>query len=262
MMNSITVSIDETLKRKMTAKTQKLLKPLIVLVGPTASGKTAVALELAKKINGEIISADSRQVYKYLDIGTAKPVDANYRLQITDYPSSEAELLRRTGQSPVAKELIRMTHLTIKRVTEDIEKRMQFNTAIATIMELINFLYRYPHLGDENSKEAIKSLILLLHPFAPHLSSELWEKYTPNNQEIDYLPWPEYEPQLLTSEEVELVIQIDGKLRARMQVSTLLTEKEIEKKVLAETKIQNFLSNKKVSKIINIPKKLVNIVTQ
>lgn len=76
MMNSITVSIDETLKRKMTAKTQKLLKPLIVLVGPTASGKTAVALELAKKINGEIISADSRQVYKYLDIGTAKPINA------------------------------------------------------------------------------------------------------------------------------------------------------------------------------------------
>lgn len=76
MMNLTAVSAAKTLKRKIIAKTQKLLKPLIILVGPTASGKTAVALELAKKINGEIISADSRQVYKYLDIGTAKPIYA------------------------------------------------------------------------------------------------------------------------------------------------------------------------------------------
>lgn len=74
MMNSTVVLAAETLKRKMTAKTQKVLKPLVVLVGPTASGKSIVTLELAKIINGEIISADSRQIYKYLDIGTAKPI--------------------------------------------------------------------------------------------------------------------------------------------------------------------------------------------
>lgn len=100
MMNSITVSIDETLKRKIIAKTQKLLKPLIVLVGPSASGKTAVALELAKKINGEIISADSRQVYKYLDIGTAKPIYAK-TLSAKTQNAKTQENKRQNAKTPI-----------------------------------------------------------------------------------------------------------------------------------------------------------------
>lgn len=159
-------------------------------------------------------------------------------------------------------ELQRITHLTIKQVTEDIEKRMQFNTAIASLMKLVNFLYRYAYLGDDTSRETTKNLILLLHPFAPHLSNELWKKFAQDEQVLDYFPWPEYNPQLLSSEEIEIVVQIDGKLRMRIKVDSLLTEKEIEERVLNEPKVQNYLSNKKIEKIISVPQKLVNIVTE
>ncbi len=182
----------------------------------------------------------------------------SYKLQVTS-----GEKKPETGNlKPETKELVRLTNLTIKRVTEDIEKRIQFNTAIAAIMELVNFLYRYNYLGDNTSRETIKNLILLLHPFAPHLSNELWEKFASDKLELDYLPWPEYNSQLLTSEEIEIAVQIDGKLRTRIKVDSLLTEKETEEKVLNETKVQNYLSNKKINKIIHIRKKLVNIVTQ
>jgi len=196
---------------------------------------------------------------------------ASYKSSILLPPKRDAENRQVTSGEkkpetcnlkPETKDIIRLTHLTIKRVTEDIEKRMQFNTAIAVIMELVNFLYQYPYLGDESSRETIKNLILLLHPFAPHLSSELWEKFVHDGRLLDYLPWPEYNWQWLTAEEIELAIQIDGKLRTRIKVDPLLSEKEIEKKVLNETKIQNYLSNKEITKIIYIPQRLINIVTE
>lgn len=181
--------------------------------------------------------------------GLGKPETCNPRL-----PSPGGQV------QPETKELVRFTHLTIKRVTEDIEKRIQYNTAIAAIMELVNFLYQYPCLGDKTSLSTVKKLVLLLHPFVPHLANELWQKL--DGKEIDYTPWPEYESKLLTGEEIEIGIEINGKLRTRMRIAPGISEEGLKQKIFAEEKVKKYLEGKKINKFIYIPEKLVNLVTK
>ncbi len=168
--------------------------------------------------------------------------------------------LQSSRDKPEVEQLQQFTHLTIEKVTDDIDRRLQFNTAIAAIMELVNFLYQYPYLGDETSRETVKKIILLLNPFVPHLASELWEKL--NEKNIEQTHWPEYEAKFLSKKEIEIGIQVNGKLRARIKVDTLLTEQEVKDRVLKEPKIQSYLSSKKIKQTFYVPQKLVNIVTE
>jgi len=154
---------------------------------------------------------------------------------------------------------------SIKKVTEDIEERFNFNTAISFIMELVNALYYYKErviLEKRNIgilQEALDSVVLLLAPFIPHVTEELWQilgkKDSVHNQS-----WPTYDKSAIIKDEIEIVIQINGKIKDKILVSLDLEQKEIEKRALNNEKILELIKDKNIIKIIGVPGKLVNIV--
>jgi len=162
--------------------------------------------------------------------------------------------------------LRRKTHGTIKRVTEDIENRFHFNTAISAVMELMNFLYQQEErlkqpdpLTQATLREALESLVVLLSPIVPHICEELWANLG-NSGSVSQVPWPEYEPRALAEAEVMIVVQVNGKLRGRVSVNALAGEEEVRQTVLANPRIREFLKGQAVRKFILIPQKLVNLV--
>ncbi|MBO8128286.1 MAG: leucine--tRNA ligase [Peptococcaceae bacterium] len=160
----------------------------------------------------------------------------------------------------------RVTHQTIQKVTEDIEKRFQFNTAISAIMELVNALYQYRDLPQVDRdpavlREAVEKLLLLLAPFAPFITEELWEM-TGHTTSIHRQPWPEYDPAQVVEEEITIVVQVNGKVRDRMVVPADIGRKQMEEKALGLEKIKQLVEGKKVIKVITVPKKLVNVVVK
>ncbi|NLU50308.1 MAG: leucine--tRNA ligase [Syntrophomonadaceae bacterium] len=166
---------------------------------------------------------------------------------------------------PVAdKELRYKTHSTIKKVSEDVEKRFNFNTAISSIMELVNTLYQYRENAVQNLavvKEALDNLILLLSPFAPHITEELW-RATGHQESVHLQRWPGYDEKALVKEEIEIVVQVNGKVRERAMVPANATGKELESIALSLDRIKEATSGKTVRKVITVPGKLVNIVVQ
>lgn len=162
------------------------------------------------------------------------------------------------------KELNYVRNYTIKSVTEDAEK-FQFNTAIARIMELVNALYKYDgEVENKNMKlyeETIADLIRLLAPFAPHFSEEIWERmgysYSVFNQK-----WPEYDKKALVKDTVEIAIQVNGKVRGRIEISSDAAEKEIQDKALAVESIKQFIEGKEIKKVVVVKNRLVNIVVK
>jgi len=170
------------------------------------------------------------------------------------------------------KELQRMTHVTIKRVTEDIERRIQFNTAIAAIMEFVNHLQKFyewwmnhthdpPAKGQALFKEAMETLILLLSPFAPHIAEEMWEQMG-HSETTHQTAWPEYNEEFLRADEIEIVVQVNGKVRQKFLVSESIDEASLKEKSLEDPRIQEWTNGKEVKKVIVVPKKLVNIVVK
>lgn len=165
---------------------------------------------------------------------------------------------------PEARKLRFKTHSTIKRVSEDIEERFNFNTAISAIMELTNRLYSYREQDEQDLavlKEAVDTIIILLSPFTPHICEELWQ-LCGHGDSIYHQAWPHYEEDALVQDEIEIAIQLSGKVRDRMTIATGLTKEELEKLVLAQPKVQELLSGKNIVKVIVVPDKLVNIVAK
>lgn len=156
------------------------------------------------------------------------------------------------------------THQTIKKVTEDIE-RFHFNTAISAIMELVNEIYAsgVKDQEDEISKrvlrEAIESTVLLLSPFVPHISEELWEQLG-NQDSIIKKAWPEYDPEAVQKEEILIVIQVNGKLRDRIIVPASFGEEEVKRLALKSERVKRYIEGKEIKKIFFVPQKLINIV--
>lgn len=162
------------------------------------------------------------------------------------------------------KELRRLTHYTIKKVTEDIEERFNFNTAISAIMELVNGLNRYKDGENINIKvmtEAVENLIVLLAPFAPHITEEMWEMIGKTDS-VHRQPWPEYDKEALKKDELEIVVQVNGKVRDKILVPADITKADLEQTVLEQDKIKSYINGKKIVKTIVVPKKLVNIVVK
>lgn len=160
------------------------------------------------------------------------------------------------------KDLRFLLHHTIKKVYEDIEERFNFNTAISTIMELVNGVYHYKDLKGAKREllgEAIEAIIILLSPFAPHISEELWEMIGRDGSVHDQT-WPNFDEDALKREEVEIVIQVNGKVRDRMVLPLDINKVEMEKHAIESEKIKKIIEGKDIVKIITIPKKLVNIV--
>jgi len=168
--------------------------------------------------------------------------------------------------SPAARGLQRKLHQTIKRVSHDFEGRWHFNTSIAAIMEFVNELYAAEeHFGKEIPNallaEIEHKLVLLLYPFAPYLAHELWEMLGEQGSLLQ-VPWPEYDAALAKEEEIEIPVQINGKLRSRIVVAVDAPEDEIRQRALAEPKIQAAIAGKQIVKVIVASGKLVNVVVR
>jgi leucyl-tRNA synthetase len=158
-------------------------------------------------------------------------------------------------------ELVRLTHQTIKKVTEDIEK-LRLNTMVAALMEMTNYLGKVKDVGNVTEEvwdSALRSLLLLLAPTAPHLTEELWQM-NGNRYSIHNHTWPQWDEALVTSEEFTLVVQVNGKVRDRLTAPVSVTEAEAKDLAMKMEKVRPFMEGKKVVKVIYVPGKLVNIV--
>jgi leucyl-tRNA synthetase len=148
----------------------------------------------------------------------------------------------------------RKLHQTIKKVTEDLEG-MRFNTAISAMMEFTNFLTPLA----ERPRSLLEPFVLLLSPFAPHLAEELWHALG-HEKTLAYEPWPKFDPALTAEDEVEIPVQINGKVKAKLTVPAGTGEAALREMVLADAKVKELLSGKQVKKVIVVAGKLVNIV--
>lgn len=159
------------------------------------------------------------------------------------------------------KDLTALQHRTIKKVTDDI-RRLSFNTAIAALMEYVNELYKRKEDGFSTAwKAPLEALIQLLAPFAPHITAELWQQHGHDTM-LDTTPWPKWDDELLVADTMMIVVQVNGKLRAKLEVAKDTPQKDIEQKALADANVQNFVGDKKPAKVIYIPGRLVNIVVK
>ncbi|MBI3353893.1 MAG: leucine--tRNA ligase, partial [Nitrospirae bacterium] len=206
--------------------------------------------------------------------------DTKGKIEISELDSAERGLYRKT-------------HLTIKKVTEDIERDFHFNTAIAAMMELVNAISQFdfgtpltlilspegrgdikipsPHGGEGKGegekkanqasvmKAALEALITLLSPFAPHICDELWSVLGNKGSVMD-IPWPKYNEGAIKTEDVLIVIQINGKLRGKITLSAGTAEEEVKKGALEDERIKELIAGKAIRKVIVVKDKLVNIV--
>ena len=187
-----------------------------------------------------------------------------YRLIV---PRSKA--VSRAGGTPdesaASRRIRRVTHRTLRKVTGDVEERYHFNTAISAIMEMVNFLYLVEDADWESPgtapalAEAVEMILLMLSPFAPHLSEELWEGIGKKGL-VSAQPWPRFDAEVARSEEILVVVQINGKLRSRITVDAEATEEEIRSMVMTDPRVREYTEGKAIRKMVYVPKKLVSIV--
>ena len=162
------------------------------------------------------------------------------------------------------KELSYQMNATIKKVTEDAGGRFNFNTAISSIMELVNEIYRYKDAAEINAellKAAVENLIRVLSPFTPHICEEMWETLGHTNS-VYTESWPEYDEKALVKDEIEIVIQVNGKLKEKLSVANGLTKEEQEKLVMERENTKQLIGDKTIVKVVSGPGKLVNIVVK
>ncbi len=187
--------------------------------------------------------------------------------QYHDALASTASDLDLKEPSPTLRELRRQIHRTIKKVTDDIEGRFHFNTAIAAVMELFNALSL---AGKDESvwqdgtpliKGGVETLVVLLYPFVPHMASELWESLGHRNS-LEELRWPGYSEEALEEERLLIVVQVDGRVRGRITVPADASNEFIEAEALADPKVKGFLHGKEIQRVIQVPRRLVNIVLE
>jgi leucyl-tRNA synthetase len=172
-----------------------------------------------------------------------------------------------TELTSAQRDLRRLIHRTIKKVTEDIEGRFHFNTAIAAIMELFNALSGAAQQDSKSPtkasiiKEGLETIIVLLAPFVPHVASELWEQLG-HRERLDHVPWPSYSDAALEEEKLLIVVQVNGKVRGKITVPADMREGGIQSEAQAEPKVAGFLEGKKVQRVVYVPRRLVNIVVE
>ncbi len=163
----------------------------------------------------------------------------------------------RITDEPLDKNKLRLLHQTIRKVTEDIESISSFNTAIS---QLIVFVNEFLNEKQQN-REAMESFVKLLSPFAPHIAEELWQRLG-HIETIAYAPWPTWDESALQVDEVDVVVQVNGKLRARIAMATTLTADEMQAVAMANERVQELTTGKAVVKVIAVPGRLVNIVVR
>ena len=166
------------------------------------------------------------------------------------------------GSGDSDRKVLRKLHQTVKKISEDFETRWHFNTCIASIMELVNVLYaEEANISASAIPEILEKLALLLAPFAPYLSQEIWEELGREGP-VFRQSWPAFDAELAKEDEAEIVVQVNGKLRNRIFIAFGTSKDELEALALADEKAKPFLDGKQVVKVIVVPDKLVNIVVK
>jgi leucyl-tRNA synthetase len=176
-----------------------------------------------------------------------------WRLFVDDR-SESVKLADAVRDVPADKATVRKLHQTIQKVSEDLEE-MRFNTAISAMMEFTNHLTPLA----ERPRSVLEPFVLLLSPFAPHLAEELWRALG-HQQSLAYEPWPKYDAALTKEDEVEVPIQVNGKLRSKLTVPAGIAEAALREAALGDTKVKELIAGKQIRKVIVVPGKLVNIV--
>jgi leucyl-tRNA synthetase len=190
-----------------------------------------------------------------------------YRFVIHNAGSSAKEALKTTSLSPQARGIQRKLHQTIKRVSDDFQGRWHFNTSIAAIMKLVNELYVAEEAIQQGAIPVVlladvqRNLVLLLAPFAPYLANELWEMLGEKGSLLRQ-PWPHYDPEIAKEEEIEVPVQVNGKLRSVVVVPADATEDTIREAALSDEKVKSAIAAKQIVKVIVVPRKLVSIVVR
>jgi leucyl-tRNA synthetase len=179
-----------------------------------------------------------------------------WRLVMQENQAGEWEVSAAVQEIEPTKQQQKIIHATVKKVTEDIES-LSFNTAISQMMIFVNAFI--PQGGTAVPISAMRTFLVLLNPFAPHLTSELWEQLKLGGV-ITAQNWPAYDERFLVEDEIEIVLQVNGKLRDRITVSLEATDADLEAAARANPKVQNALDGKTIRKVVVVPKKLVNVV--
>ncbi|MFC3466440.1 leucine--tRNA ligase [Staphylococcus saprophyticus] len=183
--------------------------------------------------------------------GSRRFLDRIWRLLITEDGSISNKVVNNHSKS-----LDKSYHQTVKKVTEDYNS-LNFNTAISQLMVFINDCYK----AEEIYKPYIEGFIKMLAPIAPHISEELWSRLG-HDETITYQPWPSYDEALLVDDEIEIVVQVNGKVRAKINVSKDIAKEEMEQIALDNEHVKSEIEGKDIKKVIAVPKKLVNIVAK
>jgi len=162
------------------------------------------------------------------------------------------------------KAMRRKTHETIAKVSDDIGRRYTFNTAIAAVMELMNALAKFKDgsaQGRAVTKESLRSIILLLSPIVPHITHELWHDLGETSALIDHV-WPKTDESALVKDSLQIIVQVNGKLRSRIEVPASASKDEIEVAAVNDENVKRFTEGMQIVKVIVVPGKLVNIVVK
>ena len=195
--------------------------------------------------------------------GCFRFINRVYRLvdELAEIAKSNAEVKAVTKEDKAMRLVI---HSTLKKVTADLSEKFGFNTAIAALMELINEMYKYKELDTRNDgiiREGIETIVTILAPFTPHVGEELWTMIGKEGSVFD-ISWPKYDEKALVQDEVEVIVQVNGKLRDKISMDANIAREDMEKVALESEKVKAAIEGKNVVKVIAVPKKLVNIVVK
>ncbi|MCL6416716.1 leucine--tRNA ligase [Aestuariirhabdus sp. Z084] len=236
-----------------------------------SKGNTVDPQELIKRYGADTVrlftmfASPPTQSLEWSDSGVEggfKFLKRLWKLTQDHLQAGDIEALNVEQLNDAQRDLRRKTHETITKVTDDYARRQTFNTAIAAVMELSNEIGR---LNADNAqdhavvREALEAAALLLAPVVPHISHKLWQQLG-HDQAVINAPWPKADPAALTRSRLEYVVQVNGKLRARLEVDADLDKAGIEAMALADENVQRFTADKTVRKVIVVPNKLINIV--
>lgn len=180
-----------------------------------------------------------------------------YRLvdELADVVKKDVEFGELNSQD---KDMRYTIHSTLKKVTADLSEKFGFNTAISALMELINDMYKYKELDNINEaviKEGVQTIVTIIAPFAPHLGEELWTMIGKEGSVFD-IDWPKYDEKALVKDEIEVVVQVNGKVRGKLTVNSNISKDEMEKVALEDEKIKGLVEGKTIVKVVAVPKKI------
>ena len=199
--------------------------------------------------------------------GASRFLKRLWRLAFDHIEAGNTVALDTSALNDAQKSIRRVTHETIAKVGDDIGRRFTFNTAIASVMELINVLMKFKDASELNDhgravmQESLQAIVLLLSPIVPHITHEIWNVIGQGDSLIDQA-WPVVDDTALVKDSLQIIVQVNGKLRSRIEVAASATKDEIETAAVADENVKKFTDAKQVVKVIVVPGKLVNIVVK